>query len=104
MDHISFVRVSLNPIISCTRFAHFRRAGVNGQPCMVLQTRYFHLKDMKLLRQSSNEYIAIPHDEIVAEVTEQAYDAGKFSKLGAFVCAQEVAFDSKGKRSCNLSM
>ena len=85
-------------------FRSICRAGVNGQPCMVLQTRYFYLKDINLLRQSSNEYIDIPHDEIVAEVTEQAYDAGKFSKLGAFVCAQEVAFDSKGKRSCNLSM
>jgi hypothetical protein len=71
---------------------------------MVLQTKYFYLKDVNLLRQSSNEYIVIPHDEIVTEVTEQVYDAGKFGNLGAFVCAHEVAFDSKGKRSYNLSM
>jgi hypothetical protein len=73
---------------------------------MVLQTRYFYLtnKDINLLRQSSNEYIVISNNEIVAEVTEEAYHAGNLKRPGAFICAHEVVFDSKGKRSCNLSM
>ena len=72
---------------------------------MVLQTRYFYLtNDINLLRQSSKEYIVISNNEIVAEVTEEAYHAGNLEYPGAFICAHEVAFDSKGKRSCNLSM
>ena len=55
--------------------------GINGQPCMVLQTRYFD-----------------KHNGFVTEITKED------SKKKAFICAHEVAFDSKGKRSCNLSM
>lgn len=34
------------------------------------------------------------------EVSEEVY----YANPGAFVAAHEVAFDSKGKRSCNLSV
>ena len=74
--------------------------GMNGQPCMVLQTRYFRILDIANLEQPT-----VSIGEIISEVSAEAYHAGKFGPTpDAFVCAQEVAFDSKGKRACNLSM
>jgi len=83
------------------------RIGINGQPCMLIQTGYFYVQDMYLLRKSSsnNDYAIVSLDELVIEITAQQYDAGKGTiNRDNFVCAREVAFDSKGKRSCNLSM
>lgn len=94
---------------------------MHGQPCMVLQTRYFCLLDFtsKLgpKRDGTDEPTApiciddissgdLSIDDIVAEVSAQAYHAGKASAAApeAFVCAHEVVFDSKGKRTCNMSM
>ncbi|KAL3822759.1 hypothetical protein ACHAXA_009633 [Cyclostephanos tholiformis] len=65
-------------------FTYEPRHCINGQPCMVLQTRYFYLSSC------TN----------VAEVTEEDYQANS----GLFICAHEVTFDSKGKRSCNHSI
>ena len=73
--------------------------GINGQPCMVLQTRFFRILDIGRLRQPT-----VSVGEMVAEVSPQAYHSGKNASPGDFVCAHEVAFDSKGKRTCNLSM
>ena len=83
----SFLSV-LMPLLLCV--------GVNGQPCMVLQTKYFHLSSWANIS-------VVPHNDIVTEITKEEYHTKKkFSD--AFICAHEVAFDSKGKRSCNLSM
>ena len=72
---------------------------------MVLQTKYFYVQEMNLLRQSSNDFVVVSLDKIVVEITAQRYEAGKRSiNQHSFVCAHEVAFDSMGKRSCNLSM
>ena len=71
-----------------------------GQPCMVIETRYFRLMDMSLLQLPE-----VSMADIVVEVPHEVYDAGKFSTTpGAFVCARVVAFDTKGKPSANLSV
>jgi len=83
------------------------RKGINGQPCMLIQTGYFYVSDMNHLRKSSsnNEYAIVSLDKLVVEITEQQYDAGKGSiYCDNYVCARELVFDAKGKRSCNLSM
>ena len=74
---------------------------------MLIQTGYFFVPDMNRLRKpsSNNEYAIVSLENIVVEITEQEYDAGKGSiYCNNYVCAREVVFDSKGKRSCNLSM
>jgi len=71
---------------------------MSGQPCMVLQTRYFELLDIDQLQETS-----VSLDNIIKEVQLDVYNNGKKSGL-PFVCVHEVAFDSKGKRSCNLSL
>ena len=73
---------------------------------MLIQTGYFYV-DMNLLRKSSsnNEYAIVSLEKLVVEITEQQYDTGKGSiDHDNYVCAREVVFDAKGKRSCNLSM
>lgn len=72
---------------------------MSGQPCMVLQTRYFQLLDMDELQETS-----VSIDNIIKEVNFDVYNVKKYKSPGAFVCVHEVAFDSKGKRSCNLSL
>ena len=57
---------------------------------------------MNLLRKASSNNAL---DNLVVEITAQEYDAGKGSIYhDNYVCAREVAFDSKGQPSCNLSM
>ena len=74
---------------------------------MLIQTGYFYV-DMNLLRKASssnNQHVIDSLDKLVVEITAQEYDAGKGSIFhDNYVCAREVAFDSKGKRTCNLSM
>ena len=68
---------------------------------MLIQTGYFYV-DMNLLRKASSNNAL---DNLVVEITAQEYDAGKGSIYrDNYVCAREVAFDSKGQPSCNLSM
>ena len=75
---------------------------------MLIQTGYFCIQDVNLLRNkssSNNEYVIDSLDKLVVEITAQEYDAGKGSIYrDNYVCAREVAFDSKGQPSCNLSM
>ena len=72
---------------------------------MLIQTGYFYVPDMNHLPSSNNEYVIVSLDKLVVEITEQQYDTGKGSMdHDNYVCAREVVFDSKGKRSCNLSM
>ena len=62
---------------------------------------------MNLLHKTSsnNKDVIVSLDELVVEITAQEYNDRKGSvNHNAFVCAHEVAFDSKGKQSCNLSM
>jgi hypothetical protein len=84
------------------------RKGINDQPCMLIQTGHFYIQDMNLLRKSSssnNEYVNLSLENLVVEITAQEYNAGKGSNYpDNYVCACEVAFDSKGQPSCNLSM
>lgn len=79
---------------------YFVQPGMSGQPCMVLQTRYFQLLDMDQLQETPSVSI----DNIIKEVNFDVYNVKKYKSPGAFVCVHEVAFDSKGKRSCNLSL
>ena len=66
---------------------------------MALQTRYFRLLDFHNLQQP-----VVSIEDVVTEVTSEVYHAGKFTNPNIFVSAHEVAFDSKGKRSCNHSV
>lgn len=64
---------------------------------MLVQTGYF------CFPSSNNEIVSL--DQLVVEITVQQYNTGKESVFrDNFVCARELVFDSKGKRSCNLSM
>ena len=74
-------------------------AGLFGQPCMVLQERYFQILDMNQLEDTT-----VSIDNVVKEIPLELYNAGKFNCPDAFIRVHEVAFDSKGKRSCNLSL
>lgn len=60
---------------------------LNGQPCMILQTRYFRI---------------VGGPNVIEEASITEYSQG--SNHCIIVRADEVAFDSKGKRSCNRSM
>lgn len=77
---------------------------------MLIQTGYFYVKDVNLLRKSSsnNEDEIVSLDKLVVEITVQQYNDGKRSRdnpdCDNYLCARELVFDSKGKRSCNLSM
>ena len=73
-------------------------AGINNQPCMVLQTRYFRLLD------SHQNCTTVSINDIAAEVPAEVYHSGKSSSPNEFVCAHEVVFDSKGKHACNPSV
>lgn len=72
---------------------------MNGQPCVVLQTRYFRLSEFTKIQQPT-----ISIGDVAIKVTSEAYHAGKFISPNTFVSAHEVAFDSKSKRTCNHSM
>ena len=93
-----FLQHSSQPAALFTTFPSTFRVGINGQPCMVLQTRYFHLLDFSLV----HDRVSI--DRIVKEVSAEVYHAAKLARPNAYACAHEVAFDSKGKQSCNLSV
>lgn len=73
--------------------------GLFGQPCMILQERYFQILDMNQLEDTT-----VSIDNVVKEIPLELYNAGKFNCPDAFIRVHEVAFDSKGKRSCNLSL
>lgn len=60
---------------------------LNGQPCMILQTRYFQV----------GEGFGVVQEVSVVEYSQA-------SNNDIIVRADEVVFDSKGKRSCNDSM
>lgn len=60
---------------------------LNGQPCMILQTRYFRVAGgLKVVEETS--------------ITEYSQGSNNY----IIIRADEVVFDSKGKRSCNHSM
>jgi hypothetical protein len=61
---------------------------LNGQPCMILQTRYF---------------LVVGGPSVVQEVSVTEYSQGSYNHT-TIVRADEVVFDSKGKRSSNHSM
>ena len=60
---------------------------LNGQPCMILRTMYFRV---------------VGGPNVVEETSITEYSQGSNNYI--IVRADEVAFDSKGKRSCNHSM
>ena len=60
---------------------------LNGQPCMILQTRYFRV---------------VGGPNVVEETSISEYSQGSNNNI--IVRADEVVFDSKGKRSCCHSM
>ena len=70
-----------------------------GQPCMILQKRCFKLLDIEQCEETT-----VSIDNIIQEVSLEVYNSGSFSNPAAFVCVHQLAFDSKGKRSCNLSL
>eukprot|EP00579_Thalassiosira_antarctica_P013682 CAMPEP_0201940868 /NCGR_PEP_ID=MMETSP0903-20130614/45991_1 /ASSEMBLY_ACC=CAM_ASM_000552 /TAXON_ID=420261 /ORGANISM="Thalassiosira antarctica, Strain CCMP982" /LENGTH=345 /DNA_ID=CAMNT_0048482781 /DNA_START=30 /DNA_END=1067 /DNA_ORIENTATION=- len=80
-------------------FTYASNECMNGQPCMVLHTRYFRLLDFTNLQQPT-----ISTGDIVTEVPSEVYHAGKSISPSTFVSAHEVAFDSKGKPTCNHSI
>jgi hypothetical protein len=74
-------------------FIYSNKASVNGQPCLVLKTRYFRLQCLK-----AGTHIKI--DDIVQNVS-----ANEYNTKGDFVVqADEVVFESKGMPNCNRSI
>eukprot|EP00970_Alexandrium_tamarense_P000857 scaffold99_cov193-Alexandrium_tamarense.AAC.3 len=71
---------------------------INDQPCMILQERYFRLMEFK-----QNAIISLSTD-IVKELHRNEYEQIKASQPDVVIQASEVVFDSKGKRSANLSI
>ncbi|KAL7508561.1 hypothetical protein ACHAXN_005625 [Cyclotella atomus] len=68
---------------------------LNGQPCMILQNRFYRLLDYKeKVHVSSIE-------DVVEEISMQEYNC---LANNLTVKAYEVVMDSKGKRSANLSI
>lgn len=65
---------------------------------MILQERYFRLMEFK-----QNAIISLSTD-IVKELHRNEYEQIKASHPDDVIQASEVVFDSKGKRSANLSM
>ncbi len=66
---------------------------------MVLgEPRYFQLLDY--IVKSSSESIDI--DDIVCEISQEKYEAGKATSPHEFVCATEVVFDAKGKTTNSM--
>lgn len=64
---------------------------------MILQTRYYQLLDF------SNVEGSVTIQDIIKQVPLEVYQAGK-SRPNSFQSVHEVAFDSKGKKSSNLSL
>lgn len=68
---------------------------LNGQPCMILQYRFYRLLDYTQKAHISSI------EEVVEEISMQEYNC-LANNLTTRV--YEVVMDSKGKRSANLSM
>ena len=66
---------------------------------MVLQTRYFHLRDLHHLQAPK-----VSVQDVAREISLDEFHRGKGVSPFDFIEASEVAFDSKGKETCNLSM
>ena len=71
---------------------------LNGQPCMVLSTRFFYVGNILDLVCGQS----ISQSDFVVEVTELIYNESP--SLDSFVCAREVVFGPKGMSTCNHSM
>ena len=74
-------------------FVYTNKHYLNTQPCLVLQTRYFRLNPLM-----TNAVIAI--EDLVQEVSDVEYD----SHCPIMIRADEIVFESKGKRNCNRSI
>ena len=74
-------------------FTYSNKQSVNGQPCLVLQTRYFRLLHLK-----ANVLIKI--EELVQEVAPSKY----YPRTHTVVRADEIVFESKGMHNCNRSI
>lgn len=86
---------------------------LNGQPCMILQERYFRLVDPKPVMAWGNNHkqhkgrtttSALFVKDIITEISTDEYNAWRFIHANTIVRVHEVAFDSKGKRSANQSI
>ena len=73
-------------------FVYQNKQSLNGQPALVLQTCYFRLTNFR--------GAPIKIDDIVKEVPKENYDP----RSPMMVRADEVVFESKGKKSCNRSI
>ena len=68
---------------------------LNGQPCMILQFRFYRLLDY------CQKHVVSSISNVVEEISMQEYQRLS-SNLTVQAC--EVVMDSKGKRSANWSM
>lgn len=74
-------------------FTYQNKQSLNGQPCLVLQTRYFRLLSIK--PDAPNKI-----DNLVQEISVSEYDRNHIMMIRA----DEIVFESKGKYNCNHSI
>ena len=84
-------------------FVHTRTHLLHGQPCTVLQTRHFRLMDLKPWTDSHYQGRVVSLEDIITEVSQREYNEYRSISPNAMIRADELVFDSKGKRSANLS-
>ena len=75
-------------------FIYSNKHCLNGQACLVLQTRYFRVL------QPNPSAVAIELEDIIQEVSSTEFDP----RSNAMVRADEIIFESKGKHNCNRSI
>jgi hypothetical protein len=75
-------------------FLYSNKFWLNGQPCMVLQTRYFRLFPL------NPNGAAIKLEDIIMEISVAEYDSTRHDMIRA----DEVVFESKGRFNCNHSI
>ena len=95
--HFRFISHYINEYQTSVLVFHVYEA-LNGQPCMVLSTRFFYVGNILDLVCGQS----ISQSDFVVEVTELIYNESP--SLDSFVCAHEVVFGPKGMSTCNHSM
>jgi hypothetical protein len=78
-------------------FTYQNKQSLQGQPCMILQTRYFRLPKL-------NTRAPINLEDIVHEVSSHEYNQLVMVIPSMMVRADEIVFESKGKHNCNRSI
>mmetsp|Transcript_17112 Transcript_17112/g.35715 ORF Transcript_17112/g.35715 Transcript_17112/m.35715 type:complete len:768 (+) Transcript_17112:318-2621(+) len=111
MHRESRVKIADNAHNQYLDFTYVPTHCINGQPCMILQSRYFRLLDCKSTPAWGNKHgedrnvsSFVSIKDLVEEISEDAYHDWTIGSSNSMIRVHEVAFDSKGKRSANQSI